>query len=77
MKDGFLSSDDLIDAYSKYFGNDIGDYEIKTMFERIDMSGSGVIEYTEFMIACIPDKIINTDENLAILFRLYDENGAG
>ena len=47
------------------------------MFERVDMSGSGTIEYTEFMIACIPDKVIVTDENLAILFRLYDEDGCG
>ena len=67
----------MIEAYSRYFGNDIGDYEIKNMFERVDMSGSGAIEYTEFMIACIPDKVIVTDENLAILFRLYDQDGQG
>ena len=47
------------------------------MFNHIDVSDSGKIEYTEFMLACIPEKVMLTNENLAVVFKIFDDDGSG
>ena len=74
---GHLSEDEMKQAYDKYFGNSIDKEEISKMFKTIDVSGSGEIEYTEFMLACIPEKVLLTDENMAVVFKIFDEDGSG
>ena len=47
------------------------------MFQIIDVSGSGQIEYTEFLLATIPEKVLLTNENMAVVFKVYDDDGSG
>jgi Ca2+-binding EF-hand superfamily protein len=47
------------------------------MFYIIDVSGSNLIEYSEFMLACIPEKVLLTNENMAVVFKVFDEDGSG
>ena len=47
------------------------------MFNLIDMSGSGKIEYSEFMMACIPQRVLLTNENMALVFKRFDDDGSG
>ena len=51
--------------------------EIEKMFNLIDMSGSGKIEYSEFMMACIPQRVLLTNENMALVFKRFDDDGNG
>lgn len=75
--DGHLSKDEMNKAFEEYFGNSIDKEDINKMFKIIDVSGSGEIEYTEFMLACIPEKVLLTDENMAVVFKIFDEDGSG
>ena len=36
-----------------------------------------MIEYTEFMLACIPEKVLMTNEHLASVFKVFDDDGSG
>jgi calcium-dependent protein kinase len=74
---GHLTKDELNFAFQKYFGSAIEKEEIDKMFAVIDASGSGQIEYSEFMVACIPEKILLTNENMAVVFKVFDDDGSG
>ena len=74
--DGHLSKDEVAKAFEKYFGNAIDKEDIDKMFNTIDVSGSGQIEFSEFLLATIPEKILLTNENMAVVFKQFvGENG--
>jgi calcium-dependent protein kinase len=75
--DGYLSKDEVNRAFERYFGNPIDKEDIDKMFDTIDVSGSGEIEFSEFMMACIPEKVLLTNENLAVVFKVFDDDGSG
>ena len=47
------------------------------MFNQIDVSGSNVIEYDEFLISCIQENTLLTNENLAVVFNIFDRDYSG
>jgi len=75
--DGHLSKEEISKAFETYFGNKIDPVEVDKMFSIIDISGSGEIEYSEFMQACLPEKVLLTNENLAVVFKVFDDDGSG
>jgi len=74
---GHLTKTELAKAYEMYFGSPIDCEQIETMFNRIDMSGSGKIEFSEFLMSCSSDMAMLTMDNLASVFRYFDDNGNG
>lgn len=75
--DGHLNKQEVSKAFEIYFGNPIDPAEVDKMFNMIDVSGSGEIEYSEFMQACIPEKVLLTNENMAVVFKIFDDDGSG
>ena len=75
--DGCLSKLDICNAFEKYFGNPIDEEDVDKIFKQIDVNGGGAIEYSEFMLACIPEKVLLTNENMAVVFKVFDEDGSG
>ena len=75
--DGQLTRDQVSVAFEKYFGNAIEKEGIDRMFNFIDVSSSGKIEFSEFLMACIPEKIFLTNENMAVVFKIFDDDGSG
>jgi calcium-dependent protein kinase len=75
--DGVISKKEMSQAFATYFGTPIEEEEINKMYSLIDVSGSGEIEYTEFMLACLPEKVLLTNENLATVFKIFDDDGSG
>ena len=51
-------------------------YEInwEQIIDECDFNKDGVIDFQEFMSACIDKKILNNKENLKIAFRILDAN---
>jgi calcium-dependent protein kinase len=47
------------------------------MFRKIDLDGSGTIDYTEFVMATIEEKNLLTHERLRMAFRMFDKDGSG
>ena len=75
--DGHLSKEEVSRAFEVYFGNPIDKEDIDKMFNTIDVSGSGQIEFSEFLMACIPEKVLLTNENMAVVFKIFDDDGSG
>jgi len=48
----------VLKAFKKYFGNQIDAEDVQKIFNIVDVSGSGEIEFSEFLMVCIPQKII-------------------
>lgn len=47
------------------------------IFANIDVSGSDTIEFSEFMLGAIDRKKLLSIENLAIVFRYFDNDFGG
>ena len=71
--DGKLSSEDLVEAYRKYFGTDFEAVsEVVEIMGRLDMDRSGYIDYSEFVLATMNKKTLLTAERLKIAFAMFD-----
>ena len=49
----------------------------KELFDEIDTDGSGAIDYGEFVTAAVNKQAMLTNENINMMFKLYDKDGDG
>ena len=47
------------------------------MFAQIDQDNSGLIEYSEFVMATINEKNMLSNEKLQQAFNMFDQDGSG
>lgn len=47
------------------------------MFAKIDADGSGVIEYSEFVVASMNEKNLLNNSKLQTAFKMFDKDGGG
>jgi calcium-dependent protein kinase len=47
------------------------------MFDSVDIDRSGYIDYSEFVIACMNEKQLLTNEKLQAAFKMFDKDGSG
>ena len=52
--DGQIDKQDVKDGYAEYFGKYLSDREVKEIFDKIDVDRSGLIDYSEFLVAAMP-----------------------
>merc|ERR1711920_718365 len=50
---------------------------MEEIFSTIDIDGSGIIDYTEFLAACIDKKTYMQEDTCWSAFRVFDKNGDG
>ncbi len=72
--DGVLSKTEIMDGLR---GLNKSSLEIEQTINSLDTDCSGVIEYTEFISACLEKKCYQREELLINAFRLLDEDGNG
>ena len=72
--DGTLSKDELKKALLD-FGIDIDDKEIDETFKRLDTDLSEEIEYSEFIVAAMDEKVLLSPKNLQTAFKMFDLDG--
>ena len=75
--DGELDRDQIQQAFQENFGNQIEAEEMDRMLQIIDTTGRNKIEFSQFLMACIPEKVLLTNENMAVVFKIFDEDGSG
>ena len=51
--DGYLSKEELLDGYRKYYGDDFNEAEVEALIAMADASEDGLIGYSEFMLTCV------------------------
>lgn len=76
--DGILTVEELKDGLSKALGSiktNLIDFD--TLMGEIDKDGNGVIDYSEFITACINKQNLINKESLRIAFAMLDTDGSG
>jgi calcium-dependent protein kinase len=67
---GELSREEVLAGYEEHFGIPISEEAVDAMFKAVDIDGNGAIDYTEFVMATMNDR-------LRAAFRLFDKDGSG
>ena len=71
-----LTKPELTVGYEKLLGDEAPE-EVDKIFAKVDIDGSGVIEYSEWIVATIDLKKLLTPEKLQDAFNLFDKDGGG
>ena len=72
---GKLSRDELIEGFREVKGIDFSEKDIDDLIKRVDVDGSGDIDYNEFMSGAISSDKMITEDRLEKAFKLFDTNG--
>ena len=59
------------------FGVPINEEDVEKMFKEIDIDGNGTIDYTEFVMATMNEKLFLTNDKLLQAFKMFDKDGSG
>lgn len=70
-----MSRDELIDGFRQIRGIDFSEKEIDDLIQRVDLDGSGDIDYNEFVNGAISTEKMLSDQRLENAFKLFDANG--
>jgi len=62
--DGMLSKEEILEGYEEVFGIAINEEEVNKIFDDIDLDKNGTIDYTEFIMSTLNEKIFLTNEKL-------------
>ena len=62
--DGMLSKEEILEGYNEVFGIYINEEEVDKIFNDIDLDKNGTIDYTEFLMSTLNEKIFLTNEKL-------------
>lgn len=75
--DGKLTMDDIRQSYKTVLDQELSEEEIHSMFKHCNFSGSGAIEYSEFVVASLMQKDLIDDQKLQAAFDIFDRDGKG
>ena len=74
---GRLSKEEVKYAYEEFYEQDLSDEDVELIFKRVNFSGSGFIEYSEFVIASLMSKQLIDNAKLEAAFSEFDIDGNG
>lgn len=74
---GTISMEELFEGYKDMYGDTMAEEEIQkevqNVMERLDIDGSGMIDYTEWAVGTINKQDILTKQKLQRAFALFDK----
>jgi Ca2+-binding EF-hand superfamily protein len=73
--DGQLDKEDLRRSYKEFFDAELSEKQIDAIFEQVNFSASGFIEYSEFAIAIMMTENKMDENRLVAAFNVFDEDG--
>ncbi|EAS04135.3 calcium-dependent kinase (macronuclear) [Tetrahymena thermophila SB210] len=76
--DGMLSKEELIEGYTKLLGDQLkAKQTVENVFNDLDLDGSGKVEFSEFLVACLQKEKVLTKDRIEKAFKLIDTDGNG
>lgn len=75
--EGRLSRSEIKDGYRQLYSRAISDEEIDSLFQAVDTSHSGFIEYTEFIVAACNQADLLKQIRLDQAFKMFDIDSSG
>ena len=75
--DGKLDKEELKKIYFNHYGKHLTDTELNQIYDKIDIDGSGKIDYSEFVVASMNEKELLSKEKLQAAFSMFDSDGGG
>ena len=69
---GYLSKEELIAGYRRYYGNDFDEKEVESLIMMADNDGNGNISLQEFMMTCVNNEKFLTIQRLESIFHEID-----
>ncbi|KAL4492576.1 hypothetical protein ABPG72_007689 [Tetrahymena utriculariae] len=76
--DGMLSKEELIEGYTKLLGDSLkAKQTVENVFNDLDLDGSGKVEFSEFLVACLQKEKVLTKDRIEKAFKLIDTDGNG
>ena len=76
-RSGKLSKTEVKAGFLSVFKTFLSDKEIDEIFNRVDCDGTGEIEYSEFVIACMDEEDLLSTARLRKAFQLFDQDNGG
>ena len=77
-EDGLLTKEDLMTAFAKTGRNpEEAEQIVEQIMKNADKTGSGEIDYSEFLTASISKRKFFTEERLTMAFKLFDHDEKG
>ena len=75
--DGKLTKSELMDQYSKTMNEEQAKTLAENVMKEVDVNNNGVVDYIEFVTACMNYKKNLSKSNLSMAFKMFDKNGNG
>ncbi|CEM12751.1 unnamed protein product [Vitrella brassicaformis CCMP3155] len=76
--DGMLSREELLTGYKDIMGDaDAAAEEVERILQTVDSDHSGMIDYTEFLVAAMDRRTFLSEKKLEAAFRAFDKDGSG
>ena len=70
--DGQLTKQELIQGYKKLFPHEDPEAEVEKIMSSVDANNSGVLDYSEFVIATMNKKNMLSKQKLEKAFKMFD-----
>jgi calcium-dependent protein kinase len=78
---GTISKEELLEGYKELYKDQRSQAEIQlevdTIWTKIDLDGSGTIDYTEWSVGTINKANVITKQKLKKAFEMFDLDGSG
>jgi len=65
------------EGYLEYYGKLMTDREVEELFNAVDISRSGFIDYSEFVVAAMHESQLTSQSKLKAAFHMFDKDGSG
>ena len=78
--DGMLSKQEIIVGFEMLYGEGKAEFaaeEAERVFNKVDIDGSGQIDYSEWVVSTINKEKLLTNEKLYAAFSLFDKDQGG
>mmetsp|Transcript_22048 Transcript_22048/g.21744 ORF Transcript_22048/g.21744 Transcript_22048/m.21744 type:complete len:153 (-) Transcript_22048:39-497(-) len=75
--DGRISKDELRDKYLSIMKESGTESEVEKIMNEVDTDKNGFIDYNEFLKAALDKRLMNSRENLAAAFNVFDKDNSG